>query len=170
MPFKTKVVPDWKIQKEGRWGKTYPKAEYPSREKQPIALFDIKEFVNQKRESKLNNMMNSFESKNPFDAMIKNSNSINPFGNIKSSNNQFNDIKSSNPTSSKTMDFDDDSFDIDDLVKKIDAKIAELEEQEKMEAATNAKVVDIPAIKEEENKVINGVTDDQFFDDFFSDD
>ena len=104
----------------------------------------------------------------------------------------------------------EDNFDIDALVKRIDAKIAELEEQEKQEqlakaqgkadikenkadsqdsnsqiiedsktstdvqpisTSTENKVVEEPKIvlKEEENKVINGVTDDQFFDDFFND-
>ena len=81
----------------------------------------------------------------------------------------------------------DDGFDIDALVKRIDAKIAELEEQEKLEqlskvqgekqtinepvAESENSTISQPKIelKEEENKVINGVTDDQFFDDFFND-
>ena len=100
----------------------------------------------------------------------------------------------------------EDDFDIDALVKRIDAKIAELEEQERQEQLANAqasnKVTDFKeptfnkitpisndkdvsikdsikvdntikepdiVLKEEENKVINGVTDDQFFDDFFND-
>ena len=81
----------------------------------------------------------------------------------------------------------EDSFDIDALVKRIDAKIAELEEQEKLEQLAKSQNVDQPLpfenndstvlqstepkieLKEEEEKVINGVTDDQFFDDFFND-
>ena len=200
MPFKTKVVPDWKIQKEGGWGKSYPKATYPEREKQEIKLFDIKAYVDKKRESKLNEMMNSF---NPMNA-------TGGFGG---------GMPNIPRPETKPMPKND-SFDIDSLVKRIDAKIAELEEQEKQENAakltqdkvssTETKPIDntisvpienkvtptpvektdvstnpIPEIKqdikqattplpeiklkEEENKIINGVTDDEFFDDFFND-
>ena len=195
MPFKTKVVPDWKIQKEGGWGKSYPKATYPDREKQEIKLFDIKAYVDKKRESKLNEMMNSF---NPMNSSMSGGSSF----------------AKSVPNSEKN-----DSFDIDSLVKRIDAKIAELEEQEKQEQLKDKKetkelpkveqksvekitqpnnnnIKDITTkentvvkenvsnsnnkevvnkiepkieLEEEENKVINGVTDDQFFDDFFND-
>lgn len=195
MPFKTKVVPDWKIQKEGGWGKSYPKATYPDREKQEIKLFDIKAYVDKKRESKLNEMMNSF---NPMNSSMSGGSSF----------------AKPVPNSEKN-----DSFDIDSLVKRIDAKIAELEEQEKQEQLKDKKetkelpkveqksvekitqpnnnnIKDITTkentvvkenvsnsnnkevvnkiepkieLEEEENKVINGVTDDQFFDDFFND-
>ena len=192
MPFKTKVVPDWKIQKEGGWGKSYPKATYPEREKQEIKLFDIKAYVDKKRESKLNEMMNSF---NPMNSSMPGGSSF------------------AKPVSKQEK---NDSFDIDSLVKRIDAKIAELEEQEKQEQLKDKKetketpkieqknvenivqqnnkdittkennvVKEISSnsndkevvnkiepkieLEEEENKVINGVTDDQFFDDFFND-
>ncbi len=193
MPFKTKVVPDWKIQKEGGWGKSYPKATYPNREKQEIKLFDIKAYVDKKRESKLNEMMNSF---NPMNSSMPGGSSF----------------AKPVPNSEKN-----DSFDIDSLVKRIDAKIAELEEQEKQEQLKDKKetkelpkveqksvekitqtnnIKDITTkentvvkenvsnsnnkevvnkiepkieLEEEDNKVINGVTDDQFFDDFFND-
>ena len=195
MPFKTKVVPDWKIQKEGGWGKSYPKATYPEREKQEIKLFDIKSYVDKKREAKLNEMMNSF---NPMSSSTTGGTPFKP-----------------SPLAQK-----DDSFDIDSLVKRIDAKIAELEEQEKQEQLKDKKetkeaskaeqknvdkivqqnnednIKDITLkennveketvsdynskevvnkiepkieLEEEDNKVINGVTDDQFFDDFFND-
>ena len=194
MPFKTKVVPDWKIQKEGGWGKTYPKATYPEREKQEIKMFDIKAYVDKKRESKLNEMMNSFNPMSSAGGGIPNI-----------------------PRPEQRPLPKNDSFDIDSLVKRIDAKIAELEEQEKQENAAKLeqnkvtpidnkpvspienkvvtdKVEDIKPVnkietkpvpefkqdikseplpeiklKEEENKVINGVTDDEFFDDFFND-
>ena len=41
MPFKTKLVPNYKMD----WGKKYPKATYPTREKHPVELFDIREYV-----------------------------------------------------------------------------------------------------------------------------
>ena len=185
MPFKTKVVYDWKID----WGYKRENAAYPTREKQAIALFDLKGFVDKKRESKLNDMMNSFNVPKAND---------NPFINQRPQ-----EPKPFMPNfGSKSM--DEDSFDIDALVKRIDAKIAELEEQEKLEqlesennnlnkeevnenssvqqiVETNpipAQTIQEPKIeskevnielKEEQPRVINGVTDDQFFDDFFND-
>ena len=188
MPFKTRVVPDWKIQKEGGWGKSYPKATYPTREKQDIKLFDLKAYVDAKRESKLNDMMSSF-NRPPVPPVVPRDSS----GSGGSQNKPIRPVK-------------EDDFDIDALVKRIDAKIAELEEQERQEQLANAqasnKVTDFKeptfnkitpisndkdvsikdsikvdntikepdiVLKEEENKVINGVTDDQFFDDFFND-
>ena len=77
------------------------------------------------------------------------------------------------------------SFNVDDLVKRIDAKIAELEAEEAMEKEQNKSIEDI--VKETHNKkqetideIIDdfdvpvskekqGITDDQFFDDFFND-
>ena len=152
MPFKTKMVPAWKMDKEGMWGKNYPKASYPKREKQEIHLFDVKKVVEEKRQKKIDEMLgsdmpkmpnmpfNPFENGNPFE---KNA----PFGpDLSKSNNNF-----------------------DDLVKRIDAKIAELEEEERQEKLKeeNKKVEkepEVPKFKQEE------VTDDQFFDDFFADD
>ena len=152
MPFKTKMVPAWKMDKEGMWGKNYPKASYPKREKQEIHLFDVKKVVEEKRQKKIDEMLgsdmpkmpnmpfNPFENGNPFE---KNA----PFGpNLSKPNNNF-----------------------DDLVKRIDAKIAELEEEERQEKLKeeNKKVEkepEVPKFKQEE------VTDDQFFDDFFADD
>ncbi len=180
MPFKTRVVPDWKIQQQGGWGRSYPKAIYPTRERLPIQLFDLKAFVDAKRENKLNDMMKSFNPPKPTGAS--------PF------------ISSTNKSQKAN---ENNEFDIDALVKRIDAKIAELEEQEKLEQQmktegelktniTEENKVDSiqpidkeivskdnvtikPSIehkieiKDEEPKVINGVTDDQFFDDFFAD-
>ena len=54
-PFKTKFTPDFKLD----WGKTYPKATYPVREKMPVHTFDIKTFVKEKKKEKLLEMMNS---------------------------------------------------------------------------------------------------------------
>ena len=65
-------------------------------------------------------------------------------------------------------------FNVDDLVKRIDAKIAELEEEERLEKEKQQKKEEEKK-KEETNKVEkdeqskNKITDDQFFDDFFYD-
>ena len=165
MPFKTKLTPHFKM----NWGHNFPKAPYPQREKIPVRTFDLKAFVNKKREDKINNMLNGDSAPaSPFSP--SGGSPFNPFMPMES------------PSSSSS----NGGFNVDDLVKRIDAKIAELEEeerqeQEKMEKEKNSVVINTNAsdssnsIKtinesyEDEKKKANGITDDQFFDDFFTD-
>ena len=168
MPFKTKLTPNFQM----NWGHNFPKASYPQREKNPVEIFDLKAFVNKKREEKINNMLNG-------DAPPSGGSSIpsNPFG----GGTPFNPFMSSNDSKPSGG-----GFNVDDLVKRIDAKIAELEEEERQEKAkleqenkskleTTEKVEEkvattsIPETPMEETKPKNGITDDQFFDDFFFD-
>lgn len=174
MPFKTKLTPNFKM----NWGHDFPKAGYPQREKNPVQTFDLKSFVNKKREEKINNMLNS-------DSSPANST---PFGGREMPFNPFMGMGPSNDSKPKNT-----GFNVDDLVKRIDAKIAELEEEERQEKAKleaesklenkidlDDEFDDVEEVKEEtkvdanevyitENKSKNGVTDDQFFDDFFFD-
>ena len=50
MPFKTKLTPNFQM----NWGHSFPKAGYPERQKNPVSTFDLKTFVNKKREEKKN--------------------------------------------------------------------------------------------------------------------
>lgn len=135
-PFKTKFVPDFAM----NWGKSYPKSDYPEREKQPVKTFDIREFVKAKKKEKVMQMLNEQNGglpselagfaggtssgegsggrmplSSPFAA------GANPFApKPQTTTNQAKEVKSSS-----------DEFNVDDLVKKIDAKIAELEKSEK---------------------------------------
>lgn len=158
MPFKTKMVPAWKMDKEGMWGKNYPKATYPQREKGKIQLFDIKKVVEEKRQKKIDEMLGSDLPKMPnMPGMsgIPNMPPFNPFENNKKSAPNF-----------------------DEIVKKIDAKIAELEEEERQEKLKEGqkkqeKKVEKVIEPEKEEPITfkqEEVTDDQFFDDFFADD
>ena len=163
MPFKTKLTPYFQM----NFGHDFPKATYPNRTVNPVKTFDLKSFVNKKREEKINSMLNE-NSDVP-------KNMPSPFGNPGMPFNPFGGFgpKNSGPSS--------DGFNVDDLVKRIDAKIAELEEEEKLEKAKleeeNNKVIEgkiepdtIETIDtKEEIKDPNYVTDDQFFDDFFAD-
>ena len=154
MPFKTKMVPAWKMDKEGMWGKNYPKATYPKREKQPISLFDIKKVVEEKRRKKMEMLPNS--PFNPFE-----NNSIMP----KMGDNPF------MPNMDNNLFQPGGNSNFDDLVKRIDAKIAELEEEEKQEKLKQQNVKE-EQIESNENQTFKQeeITDDQFFDDFFADD
>ncbi len=170
-PFKTKLKPNWKID----WGTAkYPADEFVTRIKQPIHTFDLKSFVQE-------------QQKNKFMGMLDN-NTSNPFGGMVG-----------NPFMEQTSSVSKESFNVDELVKKIDEKIAELEEEEKLEKEKaqqklpkEKQIIEIEPISNKEkefdkekqtsnptdNKDIKlneepfvnytkGISDDQFFDDFF---
>lgn len=176
-PFKTKL----KGVNEFNWNiPSYGKSPYPERQKQAIKIFDLKNFVKEKKKSELNN--NMFAPKQDFNEMPKM-----PFpfpGMMGPSRNR------------------EDEFDVDELIKKIDAKIAELEKEEEENKSKNSDGNDLSIegnkdINEDYNKddlkkivepnmdnavhinenidnIIKkiedeDVSDDQFFDDFFFD-
>lgn len=163
-PFRTKFTPNFKMD----WGKSYPKADYPEREKQPVHTFDIREFVKQQKKAKVMQMLNessggangtgggfpggfagglpgafgnmglpntqgsSMPNPNPFSAMA-NPNIPKPT----STNSQMQSpskIANNTTTSMSSLPknntaINNDEFNVDELVRKIDAKIAELEKQ-----------------------------------------
>ncbi len=153
-PYKTKLMYDWKI----FWGKTYDKATYPSREKQEVKVFDIKSIVEEKRQKKMEAMINGASDMPKMPGLFGEPKM--PMGSL--SNNK-------KP-----------GFNVDDIVKRIDAKIAELEEEERKEKEEQEKKK-ITEVKEKTENKDNkektdtkkddkDITDDQFFDDFFCDD
>lgn len=136
-PYKTKFETDFQVD----WGRTYPKATPPSREKKELQLFDIREFVKKKKAEKMEAMgaSNPMGGASPFGGM-------NPFagpfgGSPMGGANPFSagsSIGGANPFGGGLPPFlggdnnasDEGGFNIDDLVKKIDAKIAEIEKEE----------------------------------------
>ena len=106
-PYKTKLKFDYKID----WGKKYPVAEYPHREKQPVSVFDLKNYVKEKRDKKINEMLG--DTKMPFPSMPGMTPSPMP------------DLFGPKPK--------EQGLNVDEIVKRIDAKIAELEAEEKAE-------------------------------------
>jgi len=116
MPFKTKLTPNWQMVKDNNGGKNYDLATYPVREKGIVQTFNIKQFVDKKKEEKVTNMLNNITggSSKPVDT------GFNPFANQKPTN---------APLASKSAG----GFDVDEMVRRIDAKIAELEEEERQE-------------------------------------
>ncbi len=150
-PFKTKLAPAYSID----WGdKEFGKAEFTHREKREIQLFDIKEHVKLRKKSK---MMDSLDPKkatpdftNLMSSGLNNAGDrpagmpprIPTFeefmaarnGGVKPTSMGASPVTST-PTPSGPPKAGMPSFDVDDLVKRIDAKIAELEAQEKAEEA-----------------------------------
>ena len=174
-PFKTKFTPYFKL----KWGKTYPPAKYPSRPKQEVHTFDIKEFVKSQKKKKLLEMMNSSDEnikkelppelqraqlenkmgskdepaediKLP-DFLVRDKEvnkphkqiggsslsgydePFSPFAKPKIEPNIPKPREEFNPIVKDEEDDEELGFDVDELVKKIDAKIAELEAEEKKE-------------------------------------
>lgn len=117
-PYKTKMTPNFKMVQNNTWGKNYPLATYPERKKQPVPVFNIKSYVDKKKEEKINKMLGEFNAANasqtggrPMPPMFDNK--VKPTGDV--------------------------GFNVDELVKRIDAKIAELEEEEKREKMNQEK-------------------------------
>lgn len=167
MPFKTKLVPNFKM----NWGRVYETATYPERDKKEVKLFDIREFVKAKKQEKMSELLNGSNSASgvPFGMP-------NPFAFPLMSDN-------SNKVSEHSMMDRKPAFNVDELVKRIDAKIAQLEEEEKREKeAQSVDKFDVNDFVNDDSKddIKNEETftdqmydeaalDDQFFDDFFSD-
>ena len=105
MPFKTKLMYDWKTD----WGKPYPTMEYHERPNREVKVFDLKGFVHKLKGNTDNAMPGIMDSPmgmpNPFL----------PQGMMPGGRGGI------SPTS------------LDDYVKKLDEKIAELEKEEEME-------------------------------------
>ena len=111
MPFKVKLTPDYQM----NWGRKYPEANFVNRPTSKVNVFDLKKFVDEKNRSKMNDMMGGFNREpSSFTPPIFGERPL-PFGERP--------MEPSSPS----------GFDVDDLVKRIDAKIAELEEEERRE-------------------------------------
>ena len=127
-PLRTKFLPFWNTNfGYGKNNEKVPKAELPIHEQREIKLFDIREFVKKKKEEARNNAMGA----NPFGG------DSNPFG----GGNPFAPKQtqaSNSPLQDNNFSFDkpntniasEKELDIDEMIKKIDAKIAELEKEE----------------------------------------
>lgn len=135
-PYKTKHTPSFKITKEGGWGYEETLSGYTKRDERPIKTFDMKAFVDEKlKDSPMGGMpgmggnpfMPSFGGPQPRGGMSGMSGNPfgggapNPFGMPGPASN--NSALGGMPTSPN----------VDDLVKKIDAQIAKLEEEERLE-------------------------------------
>jgi len=128
-PFKTKFTPGYKID----WGHKFDKAEFYQRERQPVQLFDLKEFVKEKKRNKLLETMNNPEA-NEREKNLGNVNNPYPFDmqmpSFGSSGRSQTEVPKSassifdQPTNSQPVPT------LDEIVKQIDAQIAKLEKEE----------------------------------------
>lgn len=134
MPFKTKLTPNYKMD----WGHNFPKADYPKRAEIPVQTFDLKTYVEKRREEKINNLLGNTGAGGatpPIPNPLAGGGAVPPT--------PFGAGTATNPFSAKPLPPKDmpskpskpagGGINVEDLVKRIDAKIAELEEEEKKE-------------------------------------
>lgn len=154
MPYKTKLTDHYKMS----FGKKYEKAGYPIREKKEVQLFDLKQFVKDMKKNQMQQMLGDIGDGPEINPM--------PFGlpGLGGMNGGANPFMSSNNEMPQT-------FNVDDLVKRIDAKIAELEEEEKQEKVAQEKQEKLDNKEKKNDKKLyeDDTDDDKFFDDFFND-
>ena len=120
MPFKTKLTYDWKID----WGKKYPKMDYTVRPHHEVKVFDVKEYVNKLKEiqgtpTPMGGPMGGMKGGMPMSGQFMPGMGGMMPGGIKM------------PMGAGMVD----SY--EDYVKKLDAKIAELERNEMLERENN---------------------------------
>lgn len=114
MPFKTKLTYDYKTD----WGKQYSEMTYTERPHREVKVFDLKEFVNKLKEKQGNNF-NPMGGIMPGMGMPGMAGMAGAFG----------------PMSGGTRPVNNISTSLDDYVKRLDEKIAELEREEAEEKA-----------------------------------
>ena len=119
-PFRTKLKLDWQID----WGENdkCEKATYPTREKQPLHVFDLKTFVNKKREAKREESMNKLISQ-----VMPNMNKVNSSGvNMPSG---LPGMSASRPVQRPMS--------MEEMLKNIDKAVERLEKEEKKKQSEN---------------------------------
>jgi type IV secretory pathway TraG/TraD family ATPase VirD4 len=136
-PYKTKLPLNDKVD----WGYTLKEAKFTTRETTPVQIFDIKTFVKDKKREKMmeaingdGNMPNQSMPMDMFGGMNQFNMGMPSMPNIPSNQNVVN--RPINPMMNNDMG-DLNNVDLDAMIKDIDKKIAELEAQEKEEAANN---------------------------------
>ncbi len=211
-PYRTKLKPSYEI----NWGFNFSKGELTERHKTQVELFDIKEFVKTKKRNKLFEALDNIEKKDD----QKETSPLGVFSHIqKKEEEPIQEVKSKPITTfnplNEPLSIEENqeveelsikeeeierqpeknmpNFNIDDLVKRIDAKIAQLEAEEKTEDHKpepieklehtiyekfddflgNSQEEDIePIINIDQDSLVvsdNQITDDQYYDDFFTD-
>ena len=143
-PFKTKFTPYYKMRT--KFGNDYPVADYPHREKRPVATFDMREFVKAKRQEKLKSMMSEGGMPPGMGGGMGMPPGMGGGMGMPPGMGGFPPMFGQNrPPVDAGPPKKSPDFNIDDLVKKIDAKIAALEEEEKQAKLEADKKSEVPA-------------------------
>ena len=162
-PFKTKYTPNFKMD----WGHEKIEAVYPVRDEKPIAFFDVKEFV---KEKKRQNMLKSLDgdgnkseggmspfgggTPSPFGGSSPFGGGASPFGGGASPFGGGFDAKPKNDSEPGLFGGLGGGIDLDAMMKDIDRKIAELDAEEARQKEELAKK---KKEEEEKNKAVEKV-------------
>ena len=137
-PFKTKYTPNFKMD----WGHPKVEATYPSREKQEVQLFDVKEFTKKKKSDKIKNSLNE-KGSSPFPS----GGGSNPFRGPSESSFGDKDDFGASPFGAPPKSDGGGLFgglgggiDLDAMMRDIDKKIAELDAEEARQKEEQAKL------------------------------
>ena len=147
-PFRTKLKLDWQID----WGENdkCEKATYPTREKQPLHVFDLKQFVDEKRAAKREESMNKLISQ-----VMPNMNRNTGFPGM---NSNVASTKANKPMS------------MEDMLKNIDRAVERLEKEEQKKQAgvmgRGANVGRINPVKVPANMANNSMIEPMILDNF----
>ena len=132
-PFRTKLIPSYQID----WGKKYPKADFIERKTTSIALFDLKEFVRVRKHDKIFNNGGANPFMKPGSGMGINSGMPSGFGptgmpnGMNNMNSIGNDFMNRPMGNNGMLSPGNGGVNVDDFLKKLDAQIAALEEEER---------------------------------------
>ncbi len=183
-PFKTQLKPNFKIE----WGEEFFPSSYPNRKMREVEIFDVKKYVTEEKKKRALEMPNSVLSGSPHMGYP-------PFGSNAGVGSLGNNIGMNQPLINPFMPQKQISdLDIDAMMRDIDKKIKELEDQEKQEQVNKKTVspqLEVPTAKSKpkvelpdkvqqkpkinidvDSRIVgdNIVSDDEFFDDFFDED
>lgn len=133
MPFRTKLAFNWEMERDNRWGKNYEPSGYPERERRPVQTFDLKTFVDEKVKARREKMFGDAANRPP---MMGAGAGMPPmFGSAPSRPPAMHQFGEANNLSSGMNSPVGNKPNVDELLKRIDAKIAEIEEEERQEKA-----------------------------------
>lgn len=137
MPFKTVMTPNFKLEEANAWGKPWPKADYPQREKKEINIFDLKKHINDMSAKKFEDALSAIEEES---------------SSSKVTSSPLEDLGLS--LGNESVNFGE-NFSPEDLIAKIDAKIAELEAEEKAQEEELKRLAAEEATNEEQEETQN---------------
>ncbi len=168
MPFKTKLTPNYKM----NWGENLIQSEFPFREKEPVSVFDLKEYVEKKRKQ-VYEQANKAMGNELSDIFGPNANfaNLNIEEQIKKIDQKIAELEEEEKQQ-KLLEETKKSKPKIEIPPKIQIK-PKLKVETKVEKSPKLKIESKieKNIKDlEKNKKQSFITDDQFFDDFFSDD
>ena len=129
-PFKTKLTPDYKM----NWGRQYKMAslsDIKPREKREVKVFDVKEYVKEKKKAAASTSFGAFPGTSPFGASYPPPFPASPLDRPSPYQSPFPGLFDSKMNDTIPSPGSSQKLDVDKILKNLDEKIAEIEAEEK---------------------------------------